>query len=133
MHTAAECDGIRIGTPGGEIAKLVGHGFVGISTAKWTGRHRQGHAGGAHLSASGLFEYDGVVSVNLDCNDWLFVRLRRVGRLKSTLPAESHINLHLDQEQLKVAKIADKAAALGRQGSRQAVMIGFVLSSPPDH
>jgi hypothetical protein len=31
--TAAKCDGIRIGTPGGEIAKLVGHGFVEISTA----------------------------------------------------------------------------------------------------
>ncbi len=47
MHTAAECDGIRIGTPGGEIAKLVGHGFVEISTANgqdaiakvtWAGR-----------------------------------------------------------------------------------------------
>ena len=55
---------------------------------QWTGRHRQGHVGGAHLSASGLFEYDGIVSVNFDCNDWLFVRLRRVGRLKSTLPAD---------------------------------------------
>ena len=116
MHTAAECDGIRIGTPGGEIAKLVGHGFVGISTANGQ------DAGGAHLSASGLFEYDGVVSVNFDCNDWLFVRLRRVGRLKSTLPAESHINLHLDQEQLKVAKIAEESE---REWLRTRVRLGL--------
>ena len=35
---------------------------------------------GNHLSNSALLSY-GFISVNFDCNDWLLVSLRRVGRL----------------------------------------------------
>jgi hypothetical protein len=54
------------------------HGFVEISTANGQDAIAK-VTGWAHLNASGLFGYDGIVSVNFDCNDWLFVRLRRVG------------------------------------------------------
>jgi hypothetical protein len=47
MHTIAERDGIRIGEPGGEIAKLVGYGFVEISAAN-------GHDSIAKVTPAGL-------------------------------------------------------------------------------
>jgi hypothetical protein len=47
MRTIAERDGIRIGEPGGEIAKLVSYGFIEISAAN-------GHDSIAKVTPAGL-------------------------------------------------------------------------------
>jgi len=45
------CDGIRIGEPGRQAGRSW---FCRNQHRQLTGRHRQGHAGGAHVNASGL-------------------------------------------------------------------------------
>ena len=47
MHTVAEHDGMHIGHPGSEVAKLIAHGFIEVSRAN-------GHAALAKLTAAGF-------------------------------------------------------------------------------
>ena len=47
MHTVAERDGLCIGQPGREVAKLIASGFIEVSRAN-------GHAAHATLSAEGF-------------------------------------------------------------------------------
>jgi hypothetical protein len=64
------------------IAELVGHGFVEISIANAHDAIAKVTQAEARIRI-GLCGYDGISGVVFDCNDWLFVRLRRVGRLMS--------------------------------------------------
>ena len=103
-YTVAEQDGMHIGHPGNEVAKLIAHGFIEVSRAN-------GHAALATLTAAGF-------KASARPKLWLTAReLRGCARGASSPKAqpEGHVQLNLRPGWLSVSGITSAYTSTGGQ------------------